>query len=140
MQPMVAELQPADFPALGAYFQKQPTSTHPVADPELAQVGRFIFLRGNTDPGVPARASCHGETGQGTPRCRLPRSGWLCDARWHGTPAPVVREGRAHQRQRRHAHRGRQADGIKMIKAVASYVSGLQMRRRCPWRADRAAP
>ena len=40
MQPMVAELVPADFPALGAYFEKQPTSTHRVADPELAQVGR----------------------------------------------------------------------------------------------------
>lgn len=66
IQPMVQNLVPADFPALGAYFEKQPTEPHPVADPELAQVGRYIYLRGNADAGVPACASCHGESAQGT--------------------------------------------------------------------------
>ena len=71
MQPMVEGLVAADFPALGAYFEKQPTFAHPVDDSELAQVGRYIYQRGNADSGVPACASCHGEAGQGS--ATLPR-------------------------------------------------------------------
>ncbi len=71
MQPMVEDLKPEDFKALGAYFETQPVQAHPVADTELAQVGRFIFLRGNPYSGVAACAGCHGPQGGGT--ATLPR-------------------------------------------------------------------
>lgn len=122
MQPMVAELVPADFPALGAYFEKQPTSTHRVADPELAQVGRFIFLRGNTDSGVPACASCHGEAGQGTET--LPRLAGQ-HARYTERQLKLFEK-----RERTNDNAVMHTVAAKLteleIKAVASYVSGLQ--------------
>jgi cytochrome c553 len=37
-----------------------------VADAELAQVGRFVFLRGNPYSGVAACSTCHGTNGGGT--------------------------------------------------------------------------
>lgn len=66
MQPMVEDLTAEDFRALGQFFAQQPTAVHAVADTELAQVGRFVYNRGNPWSGVPACATCHGATGQGT--------------------------------------------------------------------------
>ena len=66
MQPMVDDLSEADFKLLGAYFESRTPHSHPVADKELAQVGRFIYLRGNPYSGVAACAGCHGPTGAGT--------------------------------------------------------------------------
>jgi cytochrome c553 len=122
MQPMVQDLVPADFPALGAYFEKQPTEAHPVADPELAQVGRYIYQRGNADSGVPACAACHGDRGQGT------------DA----LPRLAGQHARYTERQLRlFDKRERTNDNAVMhtvasklteleTKAVASYISGLK--------------
>jgi cytochrome c553 len=56
MQPMVEDLGPADFAALGAFFASRPTHAHAVEDPGLAEVGRGVFLRGNPDSGVVACA------------------------------------------------------------------------------------
>jgi len=66
MKPMVEDLTPADFRALGAYFEARKPLAHKVDDPELAQMGRFIFQRGNPYSGVAACAACHGSTGGGT--------------------------------------------------------------------------
>jgi cytochrome c553 len=66
MQPMVEDLTADDFKALGAYFSSRPTTGHEVADPDLAQMGRFIFLRGNPYPGVASCATCHGANAHGT--------------------------------------------------------------------------
>jgi cytochrome c553 len=71
MQPMVENLSAADFKALGAYFESRTPQAHKVADAELAQVGRFIFVRGNPHSGVAACATCHGPHGGGTEN--LPR-------------------------------------------------------------------
>ena len=65
MQPMVVDLSAADFAALGRYFATRPTRVHPVDDPELAQMGRFIFTRGNPYAGVASCSSCHGAQGHG---------------------------------------------------------------------------
>jgi len=122
MQPMVQDLVPADFPALGAYFEKQPTSAHPVADPELAQVGRFIYLRGNADSGVPACAACHGETGQGTET--LPR---LAGQHVRYTERQLKL---FDQRERTNDNAVMHAVASKLteleMRAEASYVSGLK--------------
>lgn len=66
MQPMVRDLNAADFRALGAWFASRKPQAHPVADAELAQVGRQIFQRGNLGSGVVACAACHGPQGHGT--------------------------------------------------------------------------
>ncbi len=71
MQPMVEDLNEADFKALGAFFASRPTFGHEVADPELAAVGLYIFKHGNPDSGVASCASCHGANAHGTDN--LPR-------------------------------------------------------------------
>jgi cytochrome c553 len=63
MQPMVEDLGGDDFRALGAYFESRPARAHAVDDSELAQMGRFIFQRGNPYSGVAACAACHGAQG-----------------------------------------------------------------------------
>ena len=122
MQPMVEPLTPEDFPLLGAYFEKQPTFAHPVEDPELAQVGRYIYLRGNADSGVPACASCHGESGQGS--ATLPR---LAGQHASYTERQLKQFG---QRERTNDNAVMHAVASRLTaletRAVASYVSGLQ--------------
>ncbi len=66
MQPMVEDLSEADFRALGAYFASRSTHGHEVLDPELAQVGQYIYKHGNPDAGVAACAACHGANAHGT--------------------------------------------------------------------------
>jgi cytochrome c553 len=66
MRPMVEDLSEADFKALGAYFESRKAQKHPIEDLELAQMGRFIFARGNAYSGVAACATCHGPKGYGT--------------------------------------------------------------------------
>ena len=71
MRPMVDDLTPEDFIALGRYFESRPPQAHAVADGDLARVGWFIFVRGNPYSGVPPCANCHGAKGHGTEQ--LPR-------------------------------------------------------------------
>ena len=66
MQPMVEDLSPADFKALGDFYASRPTMGHAVEDPELAQVGKFIYQRGNPYTGVASCATCHGANGHGS--------------------------------------------------------------------------
>ena len=66
MRPMVEDLAPADFKALGAWFEAQAAKKHAGADPELSQAGRQLYTRGNPDAGVAACAACHGPQGHGT--------------------------------------------------------------------------
>lgn len=71
MADMVAKLTPDEMLALGRYFEKQPVTPEPVKDPDLAAVGRYLYLHGNKFSGVPACASCHGPQALGT--VQLPR-------------------------------------------------------------------
>ena len=71
MRPMVEDLSDDDFAALGRYFESRLPIAHAQQDVELAQVGRYIFNRGNPFSGIPSCASCHGGNGHGT--ATLPR-------------------------------------------------------------------
>ena len=71
MNDMVTDLTPEDMKALAAYFEAKKIGPQKVDDPDLAAVGRYIFLKGNQYSQIPACASCHGEKGLGTPQ--LPR-------------------------------------------------------------------
>ena len=122
MQPMVDGLSPADFEALGQYFESRPVQAHPVDDAELAQLGRFIYLRGNPYSALPACAGCHGAAGQGT--ATLPRLA--------GQHAQYTeRQLKAfNQRERTNDNAVMHTVAVKLteleLKAVASYLSGLK--------------
>jgi cytochrome c553 len=66
MQPLVEELSAADFTALGRFFETRTPGAYPVENPELAGLGREVYLKGRPDAGVPPCATCHGQTGHGT--------------------------------------------------------------------------
>jgi len=121
MQPMVVDLTEEDFAALGRYFESKPARWHEVADPQLAQVGAFVYARGNPYAGVPACASCHGKDGHGSDK--LPRLA--------GQHAEYVEKqlGRAAQAEAAAGNPVLHAVAGKMttleIKAVAAYISGM---------------
>lgn len=121
MQPMVEDLAPADFKALGLYFESRKPQAHAVADPELAQVGRFIFARGNPFSGVAACSTCHGATGGGTET--LPRLA--------GQHAQYTENQLKAFNKRERTNDNAVMHGIASklseleLKAVAAYISGL---------------
>ena len=122
MKPMVEDLTPADFQALGAYFASRPTIGHAVADPELAQMGRFIYARGNPYSGVAACATCHGGDAHGT--TTLPRLA--------GQHAQYTENQLKLFNTRERTNDNAVMHGIASklteleLKAVASYISGLK--------------
>ncbi|MCU0774449.1 MAG: cytochrome c4 [Ideonella sp.] len=122
MQPMVEDLTPEDFAALGAFYESRPTKAHAVDDPELAQVGRFVYMRGNPFSGVASCASCHGPQGHGTET--LPRLA--------GQHAQYVENQlrQFNKRERTNDNAVMHTIASKLteleMKAVASYVSGLK--------------
>lgn len=122
MQPMVADLLPTDFALLGRYFQSRPVQAHPVDDADLAQVGRFVFMRGNPYSGVPACVGCHGQTGQGSEQ--LPR---LAGQHAQYTEAQLRQ---FNKRERNNDNAVMHSVASKLteleMKAVASYISGLK--------------
>ncbi len=71
MNDMAGNLKDDEIIALATYFSVKPTLNHRVRDKEFAQVGWYIFHRGNKYSGVPACASCHGENAEGSDK--LPR-------------------------------------------------------------------
>jgi len=121
MQPMVEDLTPADFKALGVYFESRRPQAHAVADPELAQVGRFVFARGNPYSGVAACSSCHGEKGGGTET--MPRlAGQHAQYTENQLKAFNKRE-RTNDNAVMHAIASKLSE--LELKAVAAYISGL---------------
>ncbi len=66
MNDMVAGITEAEMAALGAFFATQRAEPHAPTDPELAAVGRFLYLKGNPYSGVASCASCHGATAHGS--------------------------------------------------------------------------
>jgi cytochrome c553 len=122
MQPMVDDLTTEDFAALGAYYASRATHVHAVDDADLAQVGRFIYLRGNPYSGVAACATCHGPNGHGTDT--LPR---LAGQHAQYTENQLKQ---FNKRERTNDNSIMHTIASKLneleTKAVASYLSGLK--------------
>ena len=122
MQPMVEDLSADDFKAVGAYFASRPTVVHAIEDPELAQMGKFIFQRGNPYSGVASCATCHGAAGHGTEA--LPRLA--------GQHAQYTENQLKQFNKRERTNDNAVMHGIASklseleLKAVAAYMSGLQ--------------
>ena len=121
MQPMVEDLSAADFKLLGVYFEARQPQVHRVEDAELAQVGRFVYQRGDPYSGVAACAGCHGPNGAGTET--LPR---LAGQHAQYTENQLTAFG---QRERTNDNAVMHAIAAKLTelerKAVAAYLSGL---------------
>lgn len=122
MQPMVEDLSADDFKALGRYFASRPTIGHAIEDGELAQMGRFIFVRGNPYSGVAACATCHGKDAHGSET--LPRLA--------GQHAQYTENQLKQFNKRERTNDNAVMHGIASklteleLKAVASYISGLK--------------
>jgi cytochrome c553 len=71
MSEMAKDLKDEDVVVLAGYFSGKKAGARQPGDVDLAAVGKYIFLRGNSFSGVPACSSCHGPTGAGT--AQLPR-------------------------------------------------------------------
>ena len=121
---MVAPLSPQDMEDLAAYFASQQIARG-TADPALAPAGEAMFRGGNLTSGVAACAACHGATGAGNPAAKFPALA--------GQHAEYVElQLKAFRTMERANDAGQMMRGVaaKMtdpeIKAVASYVQGLQ--------------
>ena len=122
MQPMVSDLSAADFRALGAWYASRPTQAHAVQDPELAQVGRFIYQRGNPYSGVAACAACHGPQAHGTEA--LPRLAGQHAQYTENQLKAFNKRQRTNDNAVMHLIASRLTEFE--TKAVAAYISGLQ--------------
>lgn len=71
MTDMAKDLTDQAVRELAAWFSAQPAASRRPGNPDLAAVGKYIFIKGNSFSGVAACASCHGEKGHGTQQ--LPR-------------------------------------------------------------------
>lgn len=65
MAPIIAQLKPADFPALAAYYSSQKLKVGEVTDKKAADFGKMVFFEGNEETGVPACVGCHQPGGVG---------------------------------------------------------------------------
>jgi cytochrome c553 len=122
MKPMVEDLSPADFKALGAYFESRKPQAHKVDDPELAQVGRFVFLRGNPYSGVAACAGCHGAKGDGTET--LPRLAGQHALYTENQLRAFNKRERTNDNAVMHSIASKLSE--LELKSVAAYISGLE--------------
>lgn len=122
MNDMAAPLKDDEIIALATYFSAKPTLNHRVRDKEFAQVGWYIFHRGNEYSGVPACASCHGEKGEGSEQ--LPRLAGQ-HKRYVADQLTMFNE-----RERNNDNAIMHSIASKLtemeIQAVANYVSGLK--------------
>ena len=121
---MVAPLSSQDMEDLAAFFASQQIARG-AADPTLAPAGETIFRGGNLTSGVAACAACHGATGAGNPAAKFPALA--------GQHAEYVEtQLKAFRAMERANDAGQMMRDVaaKMtdpeIKAVASYVQGLQ--------------
>ncbi len=120
MADMVAKLTPDEMLALGRFFEKQTVTPEAVKDPDLAAMGRYVYLHGNRFSGVPACASCHGPKALGTvqlPRLAGQHAGYL-----------ETQLKQFHRRERTNDNAVMHAIVVKMtaleMAAVAEYLSG----------------
>ncbi len=68
---LARDLTPEQVKQIAAYFSEQKPTPGVAGDPALVSEGKQIFHHGVADKGVPACATCHGESAQGsgeTPR------------------------------------------------------------------------
>ncbi len=118
---MAATLSDADIADLAAYYSQQTISTGAV-EAALVTRGEQLYRFGDSSKGISACAACHGPTGAGVASAIFPslKGQW---AAYSETQLKAYRDG-----QRQHVMMNGVAKNMSDadIKAVASYVGGLQ--------------
>jgi cytochrome c553 len=72
MWPMVMDLSDQDLWDLAAYFEQY--SANPgVADDDLVERGRSLYMGGDLDAGITSCSGCHGPSGEGIPGAHFPK-------------------------------------------------------------------
>ena len=71
MSPQAQDLSPQNIDALAAFFAAQPPRLGRVSNADSVAQGRTLYTQGQQDAGLPACASCHGDSAHGT--ALLPR-------------------------------------------------------------------
>jgi len=66
MAPFMGPLSSADMETLATYYAKQEPSDGVVGKPALLELGKRVYLEGNTKSGVPSCDGCHEENGEGS--------------------------------------------------------------------------
>lgn len=122
MNEQTADLNDNEVLALAAYFASKPARGKPVADADLAAVGRFIHLRGNPYSGTPACSSCHGVDGHGTHQ--LPRLAGQLPSYLELQLKQFNQRARSNDQAVMHSVAAQLTE--LEIKAVAAYLAGLQ--------------
>ncbi|OHC70333.1 MAG: cytochrome c, class I [Rhodocyclales bacterium GWA2_65_20] len=122
MNDMANGLTEEEIAGLAVYFSTKKPVSRKTLDTEFANVGAYIFHKGNPYSGVAACASCHGPEGYGTiqlPRLAGQNSAYL-----------ETQLGDFNKRERTNDNAIMHAIASKMttfeIKAVAAYVGGLE--------------
>jgi cbb3-type cytochrome c oxidase subunit III len=124
MKGFVSALTETDIADIAAYFSSQ-SSTNGGATKELVELGKSIFLGGNSKTGVPACIACHGPSGKGMSAAGFPRLAGQHAAYTElqlGSFYSGTRKNEAGTIMRDIASRMH----AKEIKAVASYIEGLK--------------
>ena len=118
---MAAALSNEDIADLAAYYSQQTVSTGAV-EADLVARGEQLYRFGDSSKGISACAACHGPTGAGVGSAIFPslKGQW---AAYSETQLKAYRDG-----QRQHVMMNGVAKNMSDgdIKAVASYVGGLQ--------------
>lgn len=121
MAGMAAALSDEDIADLAAFYSQQTASTGAV-EPDLVARGEQLYRFGDSEKGISACAGCHGPTGAGLASAVFPslKGQW---AAYSETQLKAYRDG-----QRQHVMMNGVAKNMSDsdIKAVASYVGGLQ--------------
>ena len=121
MAGFAAALSDEDIADLAAYFSAQTPSTGAV-EADLVARGQQLYRFGDSAKGISACAACHGPTGAGVASAVFPslKGQW---AAYSETQLKAYRDG-----QRQHVMMNGVAKNMSDadIKAVASYVGGLQ--------------
>lgn len=66
MSPQAKDLSPQNITGLAAFFSAKPPRVGRAANAESVAQGNALFVQGNAAAGIPACASCHGESAHGT--------------------------------------------------------------------------
>ncbi|MFV2061104.1 MAG: cytochrome c [Gammaproteobacteria bacterium] len=124
MAGQVAALSETDMKDLAAYFSSQKISAG-TADEKMAELGAKIYRGGNSASGVAACMSCHGPSGKGNPLANFPSLASQHAVYLEKAMNDFKSAGRSND-----AGKMMQNIAVKMtdkeIKAVASYIQGLQ--------------
>jgi len=122
MTDMTKDLKDEDIAGLAAYFASKKAGYRQPADSDLAAVGKYIFLRGNSYSGVGACISCHGPDGHGTRQ--LPRLAGQHPAYLTGQLKEFSERERTNDNAVMHSIAAKLTE--LEIRAVAVYIGGLQ--------------